>query len=80
MQEAAGQPWYSCVEKRRKMCVCSLPTLHPSFSGMPGPVPPGQRYFVLEDGILHYATTRQDVSQVPGLGCGGSLPRDVLSR
>lgn len=27
-----------------------------------------QRYFVLEDGILHYATTRQDVSW--GLGCG----------
>lgn len=53
------------------MCVCSLPTLHPSFSGLPGPVPPGQRYFVLEDGILHYATTRQDVSQVPGLGCRG---------
>jgi hypothetical protein len=27
-----------------------------------------QRYFVLEDGILHYATTRQDVSPGPGSG------------
>lgn len=27
-----------------------------------------QRYFVLEDGILHYATTRQDVSQGPCWG------------
>lgn len=61
------------------MCVCSLPTLHPSLSGLPGSVPPGQRYFVLDDGILHYATTRQDVSQILGLGCGGSLPQDVLS-
>lgn len=37
----------------------------------PGPCPfwaTSQRYFVLEDGILHYATTRQDVSQ--GLGWG----------
>lgn len=35
---------------------------------------------MLEDGILHYATTRQDVSQGPGLGHGRSLPQDALSR
>lgn len=63
------------------MCVFVLsppPTLHvPGCLFCPSGV---QRYFVLEDGILHYATTRQDVSQVPGLGAGGSLPQDVLSR
>lgn len=37
-----------------------------------------KRYFVLEDGILHYATTRQDVSPGSGLGLweesGPSMP------
>lgn len=40
-----------------------------------------QRYFVLEDGILRYATTRQDVSQ--GLswgGVGGVWPQSALGR
>lgn len=62
------------------MCVFVLSPPPPLCSWLPGSVPLGQRYFVLEDGILHYATTRQDVSQVPGLGAGGSLPQDVLSR
>lgn len=52
------------------MCGCSLPKpfslgLLDSRSFWAA----SQRYFVLEDGILHYATTRQDVSQ--GL-CRGS--------
>lgn len=74
MWETARQPRHSCVvkEEKKRVFVCSLPA---PCSWLPGPVPPIQRYFVLEDGILHYATTRQDVSQVPGLGWGGACPR-----
>lgn len=48
---------------------------HPLPLGHLGPVPPvtSQRYFVLEDGILRYATTRQDVSQ--GLAGGDGRNR-----
>lgn len=76
MWEAAGHPWFPVWIGEEK-CVFVLSPPHPSCSWLPGPVPLGQRYFVLEDGILHYATTRQDVSQVLGLGC---VWGDVLSR
>lgn len=68
------------VWKGEENCVCLFsPYTPPLILRAAGPVPPGQRYFVLDDGILHYATTRQDVSQILGLGCGGSLSQDVLS-
>lgn len=53
-----------CRVQRRKghVCDCS-PSLFLSLS-----LGPAQRYFVLEDGILHYATTRQDVSWGPVAG------------
>lgn len=53
-----------CRVQRRKGHVydCS-PSLFLSLS-----LGPAQRYFVLEDGILHYATTRQDVSWGPVAG------------
>lgn len=64
-----GSTGYLCV--RRDFRVVAL--LHTLSSPHPTPWScslwaPSQRYFVLEDGILHYATTRQDVSW--GLGCG----------
>lgn len=62
------------------MCVFVLSPLSTPHSPGCLSCPRGQRYFVLEDGILRYATTRQDVSRVPGLGFGGNLPQDVLNR
>lgn len=69
--EAAGQyKVFACREGEEKsLCVVALfphPFLSASLSCSSWET--SQRYFVLEDGILHYATTRQDVSQ--GLGWG----------
>lgn len=55
-----------CVEKGKNgPCVrlLSLPTLFSSSPGSCSSWATSQRYFVLEDGVLRYATTRQDVSQ-----------------
>lgn len=54
-------------------CVCLLSPYPVLLAARSCPVL--QRYFVLEDGILQYATTRQDVSQVPGWGVGEVCPR-----
>lgn len=56
---------------------------HTFFSWLPGSCfsrASLQRYFVLEDGILRYANTRQDVSQGLARVAGGVWLQNALGR
>lgn len=69
-----------CVKKKGPRVWLLSP--HTFFSRLPGSCfswASLQRYFVLEDGILRYANTRQDVSQGLGLA-GGVWPQNALGR
>lgn len=69
-----------CVKKKGPRVWLLSP--HTFFSWLPGSCfswASLQRYFVLEDGILRYANTRQDVSQGLGLA-GGVWPQNALGR
>lgn len=81
--EAAWQGKVPGRRSRAHVCGHSLPHTSLGTLGTCFFLTTSQRYFVLEDGILHYATTRQDVSQdliggrgrglapkCPGLGVG----------
>ena len=62
--KGVGSTGCVCGGEEKSTCVVAL-SPYPFLSASWVLVPSGQtqRYFVLEDGVLHYATTRQEVSQ-----------------